>query len=126
MQNKLVLAAATVIVSLTTVGADLCSIGSTEIDGNWYCQPVDAIQYSNVGTPGSYYQVTNMLSDGACTSTPMSFSGPISPLDEEVLPHLRIISTNEALLIHILTDLPALSRSPPAEATRDIYPVSLQ
>jgi hypothetical protein len=34
--------------------ADLCAKGSQEIDGNWFCQPVTAIRYSNVGTPGAY------------------------------------------------------------------------
>ena len=85
MQNKLVttVATATVLV-LSLVNADLCSQGSIEIDGNWYCQSVQAIQYSNVGTPGTYNQVTDMPPDGNCASTPFSFSGPLAPLDEEV------------------------------------------
>jgi hypothetical protein len=64
--------------------ADQCSTGSTEIGGNWYCQAVKAITYNNVGTAGSYNKVTNMASDGTCSSTPTAFSGPLSPLNEEV------------------------------------------
>jgi hypothetical protein len=61
--------------------ADPCA----EIDGNWYCQPVKAIQYSNVGTPGAYNDIIAMdSSNGSCASVPKSFSGPLSPLDEEV------------------------------------------
>jgi len=69
--------------------ADQCSVGSKEIGGNWYCQAVQAIQYLNVGTAGSYNQITNMGTDGKCTSTKKSFSGPLSPLDEEVSLHFR-------------------------------------
>ncbi len=39
---------------LLGVQADLCAKGSQEIDGNWFCQPVTAIRYNNVGTPGTY------------------------------------------------------------------------
>jgi len=63
---------------------DLCAMGSKEIAGNWFCQAVKAIQYSNVGTPGSYNQVVYMGKDGTCSSQRKSFSGPLSPLDEEV------------------------------------------
>ncbi|CAD6442185.1 96f09121-de62-402b-b8d4-8d082bf913ba [Sclerotinia trifoliorum] len=63
--------------------------GCSEVLGNLYCNPVDAILYSNVGSPGTYNQVTDMASNGICSSTPKSFSGPISPLDEEVSFHFR-------------------------------------
>ncbi|TGO78427.1 hypothetical protein BELL_0067g00230 [Botrytis elliptica] len=63
--------------------------GCSEVSGNWFCNPVDAILYSNVGAPGTYNQVTDMSSDGICSSTPKSFSGPLSPLDEEVSFHFR-------------------------------------
>jgi len=75
---------ATAISLLGVVGADLCGMGSQEIDGNWFCQPVQAIQYSNVGIPGTYNQITDMASNGVCSSEPKQYSGPISPLDEEV------------------------------------------
>jgi hypothetical protein len=57
--------------------------GSTVLDGNWYCQPVQAIRYSNVGSPGSYNRITKM-EDGSCSSTPNAFSGALAPFDEEV------------------------------------------
>jgi len=75
---------AAILASAITVLADDCASTSTEIDGNWYCQAVQAIQYNNVGTQGSYNQVTAMNSDGSCASMLKSFSGPLSPLDEEV------------------------------------------
>lgn len=57
-----------------------------EIGGNWYCSAVDQLQYSNVGTAGTYNQITYMGADGSCESNPKAFSGPLSPLDEEVSP----------------------------------------
>jgi len=69
---------------LPGVVGDLCALGSQEIDGNWFCQAVKGIQYTNVGTPGSYNQVVYMGEDGTCSSRPKSFSGSMSPLDEEV------------------------------------------
>ena len=69
---------------LWKVQADLCAAGSQEIGGNWYCQAVTGIQYSNVGTPGTYNSVIDMTSEGVCSSQPKHFSGPLSPLDEEV------------------------------------------
>lgn len=65
--------------------ADMCAMGSEEVDGNWFCQSVKAIQYSNVGSFGSYQQITNMDDQtGSCQSQPKSYSGPLAPLDEEV------------------------------------------
>jgi hypothetical protein len=60
------------------------AVGGKEIEGNWYCQAVKAIQYSNVGSSGTYKQITSMHSDGSCSSTMKQFSGPLSPLNEEV------------------------------------------
>ena len=80
----IIIATATIVL-LGGVGADLCAKGSQEVQGNWFCQRVTAIQYCNVGTPGTYNQVTDMDSTtGVCSSQPKQFSGPLSPLDEEV------------------------------------------
>lgn len=79
-------AVAILLALLAGVGADLCASGATEIAGNWYCQAVDAIQYTNVGTAGTYSAIVSMNPDGTCSSTQKSFSGPISPFDEEVCP----------------------------------------
>jgi hypothetical protein len=67
------------------VHADMCGMGRKEVDGNWFCQPVQAIQYSNVGSSGSYKQITDMdLQTGSCQFQMKSYSGPLAPLDEEV------------------------------------------
>lgn len=69
---------------LPGVNADQCALGSEFVEGNWYCQAVNAIQYTNVGSAGTYKDVTNMGADGTCTMQDKSYSGPIAPLDEEV------------------------------------------
>lgn len=77
-----VLAAATL---SSFVAADNCAAGAQEIAGNWYCQAVNTIQYTGFGGSGSYNKVTNMNSaNGQCSSSPVSYSGSMSPLDEEV------------------------------------------
>lgn len=67
---------------------DLCSDGSVDDGGNWYCQAVKAITYTGVGGQGSYNRVTNMNSDAdpgsQCSSESKGYSGNLSPLDEEV------------------------------------------
>ncbi|TVY44898.1 Protein TOS1 [Lachnellula occidentalis] len=63
--------------------------GKIDINGNWYCQPVEAIRYSNVGSSGSYDRITQMDSDGVCASQPTTFAGNLAPFDEEVSVHFR-------------------------------------
>lgn len=75
---------ATAALTLSGVQADMCAMGAKEVEGNWFCQPVKAIQYSNVGRPGIYQQIVEMSADGTCKSQPKHFSGPIAPLDGEV------------------------------------------
>lgn len=70
------------------VQADQCAKGSVNDGGNFYCQPVKAITYSNVGHSGSYNKVTSMTG-GACSSEPVQYSGSLAPLDEEVSLHFR-------------------------------------
>jgi hypothetical protein len=74
------------LVAATTSGvtAQACAAGAPqEINGNWYCQAVKSITYSNFSTPGTYQKVTTMAS-GVCGSTPQSYSGAMAPMDEEV------------------------------------------
>ncbi|TVY80728.1 putative serine-rich protein P23A10.11c [Lachnellula suecica] len=78
-----------ILIALAGVNGDLCTRSRQEVDGNWYCQSVQAIRYSNVGSPGSYNQITDMAPDGTCSSSPKHFSGPLAPLDEEVSLHFR-------------------------------------
>jgi len=74
-----------VLVAAGLVKADNCAAGSSDIAGNWYCQAVDTIQYTGFGGSGSYNQITNMNSaNGQCSSKPVSYSGSMAPLDEEV------------------------------------------
>ncbi len=81
--------AAAILAFGTVAVADQCSQGSTLEGGNYYCAAVKAIQYKGIGTPGTYQQITEMREDGTCSSVPKSFSGPLSPLDEEVGPALN-------------------------------------
>jgi len=74
-----------------TARGDLCAAGSNQIGGNWYCQAVDAVRYTNVGTSGSYDRVVDMKPDGTCVTEPHAFTGPLSPLNEEVSNHLRFL-----------------------------------
>lgn len=66
------------------VAADQCGSGAVLEAGNYYCSAVKGIQYNNVGSSGSYNAVTDMASDGTCTSKSVKFSGPLAPFDEEV------------------------------------------
>jgi Glycine-rich protein domain (DUF2403) len=77
-------AAALFSATISSAVAQACAPGTAqEISGNWYCQAVNAISYTNFGLPGSYNKVTSMV-DGSCGSTPQSYAGGISPMDEEV------------------------------------------
>ena len=64
--------------------AQACAAGAAqEINGNWYCQAVKKITYSNFNAPGTYQKVTTMA-NGVCGSTPQSYGGAMAPMDEEV------------------------------------------
>jgi hypothetical protein len=65
-----------------------------EEKGNWYCSEVQAISYSNFGTPGQYHKVTNMGSSGECDFGPESYSGGMAPMDGEV--RLSCLAINES------------------------------
>lgn len=70
---------------LAVVAADDCQL----IAGNYYCSEVDLVQYLGVGFSGTYNRVTAFNQDGTCASVPQQFSGPLSPLDEELTVHFR-------------------------------------
>jgi hypothetical protein len=82
--NITAIIAAVFLALVAVVVSDNCAEGAEDIGGNWYCSPVKAIQYTNVGSAGSYRQVTNMAADGTCSSAPKAFAGPLAPLNEEV------------------------------------------
>jgi len=88
--KNIIAASAILAASVSGVAADLCSKGSVDDGGNWYCQAVDAITYTGMLGKGSYNKITSMDSNsGACSSTPYGYSGSMSPLDEEVSLHFR-------------------------------------
>ncbi|CCG84000.1 protein of unknown function [Taphrina deformans PYCC 5710] len=62
-----------------------------EVSGNWYCDETMQVTYSGLGgVPGSYQRVTDMDSDACtCSKTTQAFSGPLSPLDEDLSLHFR-------------------------------------
>lgn len=69
----------------------LCAEGSVDEGGNWFCQQVSQILYTNVGTPaGSYNDVVHMdAATGECQKSPKAIAGGLAPFDEPVrCPHL--------------------------------------
>lgn len=66
------------------------SAGCEQVSGNYYCSLTTKVTYEGVGFSGSYNDVTNMdESTGKCSSSSKSFSGNLSPLDEELSVHFR-------------------------------------
>lgn len=60
------------------------------IEGNYYCNQVNKVVYNGVGFSGSYQKVTNFdTSSCSCSQEAYSFSGSLSPLDEELSVHFR-------------------------------------
>ena len=82
--NRSIIAGAVVAAVISGVSAQACAAGSAkEIGGNWYCEAVKAITYSDFGSTGSYNRITGM-NGGYCTSQPVDYSGALAPLDGEV------------------------------------------
>jgi hypothetical protein len=82
MRNLLRTAA---LLAATTTAAIAQGGTCADVDGNWFCQAVNAITYTQVGGSGTYNRITAMDSNsGACSSSPYDYSGTMSPLDEEV------------------------------------------
>lgn len=70
--------------------AQNCQNGAVDDGGNWYCSPVKQITYTGWAGSGSYNKVTKMdPASGTCNSVPYSYSGSMSPMDEEVSLHFR-------------------------------------
>lgn len=82
---KYALVATAIIAAITSRAAgQACAPGEAkEINGNWYCSPVEAISYTNFGSSGKYNKITSMA-NGVCSSEPQSYSGPMAPMNEEV------------------------------------------
>jgi Glycine-rich protein domain (DUF2403) len=77
-------AGAAVAAAISGTNAQACAAGSAkEIGGNWYCDAVKAITYSDFGSTGSYNKITSM-DGGNCQSESFDYSGALAPLDGEV------------------------------------------
>ena len=75
-------AAAILATAATTVWAGSCSQDSL---GNYYCNEVTQIKYTNIGHGGSYSRVSSMnQDDGTCGFSATGYSGSMAPFDEEV------------------------------------------
>lgn len=80
-----------ILYSLATIlSANYVQAACDYIDGNYYCASVNAVQYTNIGFSGSYENVISMdESTCQCEQESYSFSGTLSPLDEELSVHFR-------------------------------------
>ena len=81
------IATATIVaIAMAGASAQACAPNTAhEEGGNWYCQAVNAISYTNFGTPGQYKKVTSFDEGaGSCSSISTDYAGGISPMDEEV------------------------------------------
>ena len=79
--------AGAVIAACAAGAAGQCPDGSTPqvIDNMSYCEAVQAVTYQEFSGSGTYNKITNMDSQtGVCQSTTVGYSGPLTPLDEEV------------------------------------------
>ena len=74
------------------VFAQECAIGTAQfIKGNWYCSAVDSVSYRNFPGSGHYNRVVHMdTNTGQCIMEKFVYSGSLSPLNEEVSPHIRL------------------------------------
>lgn len=61
----------------------------TYIDGMYYCAETGFVQFTGVGSSGSYNRVTSFNSDGTCSSAAQGYSGNMAPFDEELSVHFR-------------------------------------
>ncbi|CUM64358.1 uncharacterized protein PRCAT00001960001 [Priceomyces carsonii] len=78
-----------ILVSILSAVAHV-NAGCTENGGNYYCSLTSKVIYKGVGFSGTYKDVTNMNEDtGSCTQKSRSFSGNLSPLDEQLSVHCR-------------------------------------
>ncbi|CDO92478.1 unnamed protein product [Kluyveromyces dobzhanskii CBS 2104] len=77
-------------VASTALLAAVARAGCDYVAGNYYCSETNAVVYSDVGYSGHYSDVTSMdESSCQCSQSSLSFSGSLSPLDEELSVHFR-------------------------------------
>jgi len=88
-------AGAVIAALVTAATAEDCGKDSL---GNSYCTPVQRIEYNGVGGTGSYKKVTKMVEDsGACSFAPQSYTGSMSPMNEEVRAAIRNVKKERVL-----------------------------
>ena len=78
--------------TLLTVLSSLISVEATcsYTGGNYYCSETSKVVYKGIGFSGSYQDVISMdESSGSCSQQEYTFSGNLSPLDEELSVHFR-------------------------------------
>ena len=75
------------------------------VAGNWYCAETEQVTYTGLGsTAGSYQRVTGMDAESCtCTKSTQSFSGSLSPLDEDLSVHFRGPVTLKQFAVYSLT-----------------------
>ncbi|CCF58457.1 hypothetical protein KAFR_0E03050 [Kazachstania africana CBS 2517] len=75
---------------LATLSKQAKSSSCSYVDGNYYCDETSVVVYNNVGFSSSYNDVTAMdESSCSCSTSSTSFSGTLSPFDEELSVHIR-------------------------------------
>jgi len=75
--------------SLLYLAAGASAGTCNNIAGNYYCDQTSLVKFNNVGFNGEYNRVTSFNDDGTCSYSPQSFSGSLSPFDEELSVHFR-------------------------------------
>lgn len=73
----------------------LCALGSVDENGNYFCQAVNQILYTNMGTSDASYQDVVFMDPqtGECQKQAQTISGGLAPFDEPVrslLPDLHL------------------------------------
>ncbi|AMD20782.1 HDR040Cp [Eremothecium sinecaudum] len=77
------------------ISLSLFSLGRTiavceNSGGNFFCDTTNAVIFSNVGYQGSYQDVVSMdEKTGECIQKPVTFSGGMAPLNEEMSVHIK-------------------------------------
>jgi hypothetical protein len=64
----------------------LCALGSVDEGGNFFCQQVSQILYTNLGTSDATYQDVVFMDPktGECQKQPKTVAGGLAPFDEPV------------------------------------------
>jgi len=90
---KYIASSAIIAATISGAFADLCGLGSIDVNGNWYCQEVNGITYTGLEGAGSYQKVTNIdPTSGTCSQSTQQYSGSMSPLDDEVRKNESILT----------------------------------